>query len=86
MLDTVILLLFCVLVGLVSLGAVVWVVASGQLFQLDGLMLTAICLTLGVIFLGNFAWSVRNGEFQRALNHLFKKPEKGEPSNESKAA
>lgn len=82
MLETVILLLFCLVMGLISLAAVAWVVVSGRLLHLDGLMLTFISLTIGGIFLANFAWSVRSGELQQALKSLRKGSTKGETSRE----
>lgn len=85
MLESAILLLFCLLLGLASLVIVVWVAVSDRLFYLDGLMLTAICLTIGGIFLGNFVWSVRSGEFRQAMNRLLKKSEKSNEPSESKA-
>ncbi len=82
MLDTLLLLSFCLLMGLVSLGVVVWVVLSGSLFYLDGLLLTFISLVIGGVFMANFVWSVRSGEFQEALNHLRKRSNKSGASSE----
>ena len=72
MLETALLLLFCLLIGLLSLAIVVWVVLSGRLFYLDGLLLTLISLSIGAIFMLNVAWSVRTGEV-RALRDYFRK-------------
>ncbi len=78
MLETVVLLFFCLVIGLVSLAVVVWVAFSGRLFYMDGLLLTFVSLTLGGIFLDNFAWSVLNGELRQALNFLRKTSDKSD--------
>ena len=78
MLETVVLLFFCLVIGLVSLAVVAWVAFSGRLFYMDGLLLTFVSLTLGGIFLGNFAWSVRDGELRQALNLLRKTSDKSD--------
>ena len=70
MLQSVLLLAFCLFMGLVSLAVCIWVVVSGQLFTLDGLLLVAISLTIGGFFMGNFAWSVYTGEVRDILNSL----------------
>ncbi len=70
MLQSVLLLAFCLFMGLASLAACVWVALTGQLFTLDGLLLVAISLTIGGFFMGNFAWSVYTGEVRDILNSL----------------
>ena len=70
MLQSVLLLAFCLLMGLVSLAVCVWVALGGQLFSLDGLLLVAISLSIGGFFMGNFAWSVFTGEVREILISL----------------
>lgn len=70
MLQSILLLAFCLFVGLVSLAIFIWVVLTGQLFTLDGLLLVAIGLTIGGFFLGNFAWSIYTGEVREVLKNL----------------
>ena len=70
MLQSVLLLAFCLFIGLVSLAVCIWVVVSGQFLTMDGLLLVAIALTIGGFFMGNFAWSVHTGEVREVLNHL----------------
>ena len=70
MLQSVMLLAFCLFMGLVSLAVCIWVVLTGQLFALDGLLLVAISLSIGGLFMGNLAWSVYTGEVREVLNHL----------------
>lgn len=38
------------LVLLICLGAIVWTIASGMIFDIDGLLLVTICLSLAGIF------------------------------------
>jgi len=38
------------LVLLICLGAIIWTVASGLIFDIDGLLLVAICLSLAAVF------------------------------------
>ncbi len=80
MLDSLLLLSFCFLVGLVSLAVCVWVLFSGQMATMDGLLLILLSLLIGGVFMGNFAWSIRKGEFREALNHLQKGSGKSDAS------
>lgn len=70
MLQSVLLLAFCLFMGLVSLAACFWVALTGQLFTLDGLLLVAISLSIGGLFMGNLAWSIFTGEAKEILNNL----------------
>lgn len=72
MLETLALLLFCLLVGLVALAIIVWLVFTGRILTMDNLLLTVISLAIGGIFSGIFAWSVHSGEFREALRSLRK--------------
>ena len=74
MLETVLLLLFCLCLGLFSLVVIVWLIITGGILSLDNMLLTVISLMLGLIFTGIFAWSVHSGEFQEALRSLRKGP------------
>lgn len=82
MLETVILLSFCLLVGLASLGVVVWLAVSGGLFTLDGLAFALISLTLGAFFMFNVAWSFKTGEL-RALLGALRKDQAGKVGEEA---
>jgi hypothetical protein len=85
-LETLVLLSFCLLVGLVSLAIVVWLIVTGGLLSLDNLLLTLISLTVGGIFMSIVAWSIHTGEFQDALNRLRKAKNQNHPSSEPPAA
>jgi len=81
MFETILLLAFCLLVGLIALAVCVYLAVSGLLFTLDGLLLVLICLTIGGIFVLNVAWSVYTGELKKVLEHLRKKPDQSEPTS-----
>jgi hypothetical protein len=85
-LETLALLSFCLLVGLLSLAIVVWFIVTGGLLSLDNLLLTLISLTVGGIFMSIVAWSIHTGEFQDALNQLRKEQSQNHPSSEPPAA
>ena len=70
MLQSVLLLAFCLFMGLLSVATCVWVALTGQLFTLDGLLLVAISLSIGGLFMGNLAWSIFTGEAKEILNNL----------------
>ncbi len=72
MLDSALMLLFCLLMGLAGLATSAWVVYSGGYATLDGILLILIGITLGGIFLLNLAWSFHNGEVQEVLKSLRK--------------
>ena len=83
MLQAALLLALCLIVGLVSVAACVWVVLSGQMFTMDGLLLIAIALSIGGLFVGNVVWSVRKGEAQEVLNSLRRKGAEAAPQENS---
>ena len=83
MLQSVLLLAFCLFMGLVSLAVCIWVALTGQLFTLDGLLLVAISLTIGGFFMGNVAWSVYTGEAREILNNLRSQSKKTDTQNDS---
>lgn len=72
MLETAILLSLCGLVGLVSVGVVIWLTISGALFTLDGLVFALISLTVGAFFMFNIAWSLYTGELRALRDGLCK--------------
>jgi hypothetical protein len=61
-------------VGLAALGTCAWVVATGQLFTLDGLSLIAVSGALATFFVGNTAWAVYTGEIHELLAQMRSKP------------
>jgi len=81
MLETILLLAFCLIIGLIALAVCAYLAVSGQLFTLDGLLLLIICLTIGGIFVLNVVWSVYTGELKKVLEHLRKKPASSEPTS-----
>ena len=72
--------LFCLLVGLVALGVCAWVVATGQLFTLDGLGLVAISLGVATFFAAHTAWAIYTGELRELLGQLRSKPNAAAPN------
>ncbi len=84
MLDAVVLLGFCLLVGLISLLVFLWIVFTRNLFTIDNICLVLIDLTIGAIFMANVAWSWHTGEFREVLNYFLKgrrsKGESGPPA------
>ena len=50
MIEPLLWLVLCALVGLLCLAVVVWVVATGRIAYLDGLSLALISLAVGAIF------------------------------------
>jgi len=82
-LQTILLHAFCLLVGFMALPICAWVVATGQLFTLDGLLMVAISLTVGGIFVGNTAWAIRNGEMSELFQNLRYRSARAEPPGDS---
>jgi hypothetical protein len=72
MIEPLLWLVACALVGLLCLAVVVWVVATGRAAYLDGLSLGLISLAVGVIFLSMVGWSYRRSELKEILNSLRK--------------
>ena len=83
MLETVILLAFCSLMGLASLAVLLWLAVSGTLLTMDGLVFALVSLTVGGFFMFNVAWSFRTGELRALLNQMGQKKanEKSEGAN-----
>jgi hypothetical protein len=72
MFEDIFLLVFCFIMAIGSLATVVWELATGRFFNIDGLWLTLISLTLSVVFGANIAWSIYTGELQRILRKSLK--------------
>jgi hypothetical protein len=72
MIEPLLWLVACALVGLLCLAVVVWVVATGRAAYLDGLSLGLISLAVGAIFLSMVGWSYRSCELKAILNSLRK--------------
>ena len=79
MFEDILLLAFCLILGVGGFATVVWELATGRFFNIDGLWLTLISLTLSVVFGGNLAWLVYTGEL-KAILHIGS--EKQEAKNE----
>jgi len=80
MFESILLLAFCLLVGLIAVAVCGYLAVSHLLFTLDGLLLAVISLTIGGIFVLNVAWSVYTGELKQLLAQRHKKPASSEPS------
>jgi hypothetical protein len=65
MLEDICLFAFCLILAVGGLATVVWGIATGRFFTIDGLWLALISLTLSAVFGGNIAWSIYTGELQR---------------------
>ena len=81
LLQELLLLGFCFLVGVAALAVCAYLAMIGQLMTLDGMVLCLVSLAIGGIFMLNVAWSVYTGELLALLNDLRKKPASGEPSD-----
>jgi hypothetical protein len=77
MLEHIFWLVFCFVLAVGGLAMVIWGVATGRFFTIDGLWLALISLTLSAVFGGNIAWSIYKGEFQRILHPSKEKLEPG---------
>jgi len=75
MLETLVLLAFCLLVGLIALAICAYLLFTGFLFTLDGLSVALISLTIGGIFMANVGWSAYKGELKQLLAQRRKKEE-----------
>ena len=70
LLQSILVYAFCLLVGLVAAGVCGWVVATGQLFTIDGLTTIAVSLAIAAFFVGDLAWAVYTGEVGDLLRKL----------------
>ena len=78
MIEPVLLLGGCLLLGLLCLATVVWIVATGRIVHLDGLSLALISLGVGGIFLSVFGWSLHTGELKEILKSRSKERARSE--------
>jgi hypothetical protein len=79
MLESIVELGFCLLLGAIALAVVAWEIATGNIAYLDGIALSLISLTLGGFFLFDVFWAYRSGE----LKELLKKKETEDRSQKS---
>ena len=77
MLGDILLLVFSSFLALGGLAVVVWGLATGRLFSIDGLWLGLISLTLSAVFGGNVMWSIRSGDLQAILRRRNEKLKAG---------
>ena len=70
MIEPLLLLGICLLIGLLSFAVVVWVVVTGRIAYLDGLSLALISLAVGAIFLSMVGWSYRTSELKEIVKRL----------------
>lgn len=80
MLETILLLVICLIVGLIALAVCAYLAMSGLLFSVGGLFFALISLTIGGIFILNVVWSIYTGELKQILEHSRKKPASSELS------
>ena len=85
-LETILLLAFCLLIGFAALAVVLWLLVSGKLLTLDGLAFALISLTVGGFFMFNVGWSFRTGELRALLGQLGNREKKAEPEAKPPAA
>lgn len=75
MIEDILLLGFCFVLAVGGIATVVWGLATGRIFSIDGLWLTLISLSVSAIFGGNIAWSIYTGELQKILHRSSEKQE-----------
>ena len=67
MVETLIVLVSSLLLGIGSLVLAGWLVISHQFASLDGIFLTLVCLVLALVFFLNCFWSLRSEEFRQLI-------------------
>ncbi|HEU0006740.1 MAG TPA: hypothetical protein VFS12_12180 [Terriglobia bacterium] len=72
MVETVLLLVSSLLLGIGSLVLAGWLVISHQFASLDGIFLTFVCLVMALVFFLNCAWSLRSEEFRQLMQNRSK--------------
>ena len=65
MVETVLLLVSSLLLGIGALVLAGWLVISHQFASLDGIFLTLVCLVMALVFFLNCGWSLRSEEFRQ---------------------
>lgn len=73
MLETILLLAFCCLIGVVALVAALWQLFPLGAITMDKIAFALISLTIGGFFMFNVAWSFRTGELRAILNQMRQK-------------
>ena len=74
MIETLLLLALCGLIGLGSLLVALWQLLPLQAITMDKIAFALISLTLGGFFMFNIAWSFRTGELRALMGQREKKP------------
>jgi len=85
MFEDIFLVVFCLILAVGGLATVVWGLATGRFFTIDGLWLALISLTLAAVFGGNIAWSIYTGELQRILGEHRKGPSPSDAADQTAA-
>ena len=85
MLETALMLGFCLLAAFICLLVVAWQAAVGRILSLDGLTLSLICLTLSAFFAFPVFLSFRRGELRAVLEHYLKRSSRVPASDRSAA-
>ena len=80
MLETLILLVLSLVLGIGSLVWAGWLILGGQFQTFDGLFLTLVCLVLALVFFINCLWNIRSQEFKQWLEGR----ERKKPASEAK--
>jgi hypothetical protein len=70
MIEPLLWLAVCLLLGLLCLAVAIWTVVTGRIAYLDGLSLALISLAVGAIFLSVVGWSYRASELKAILKAL----------------
>ena len=80
MLETLILLVLSLVLGIGSHVWAGWLILGGQFQTFDGLFLTLVCLVLALVFFINCLWNIRSQEFKQWLEGR----ERKKPASEAK--
>ncbi len=75
MMENLMLLVFCLLLGVGCLVWAGWLVVSHQFATFDGLFLFLVCLVLALISFLNCLWTIRSQEFREWLSSRSRKEE-----------
>ena len=83
MVDSIVLLAFCLLAGALAVVICAYLFITGQLFTMDGLLLALLSLTMGGIFALNVAWSIYTGELKQIMGSSRKPSDSAKPSDQT---
>jgi hypothetical protein len=72
MVETIVLLVSNILLGIGSLVLAGWLLISRQFASLDGIFLTFVCLIMALVFVLNAIWSLRSEEFRQLMQQRSK--------------